>query len=307
MAQRLRDSVQNINWTPEPMRPELLHFFNLPSIGSLAQRYENFDFVPSNVHFEAISSLPERMLIRTHQPSLEMKNPSEMVLTYQRSRKASSCKHADPSTFSGACHWSSAMVSMEGNEKEEGLKGNDLKTPHGDLDPSGTEIGSPPPLFLSQKAAKRKRSATPLFPEKIPEFANRRRVNNARSKQIGWINTGDIMPSATVAHASLSKGLVLSHKISLNIESISDIPYKLHRRIHSNGEDAPMEVGGSSKSARLAQPGDGKKKISVSLLSDEIEDDFIKMRGEMPLRKPNKRPKNTQSQLDVSISTFLEN
>jgi hypothetical protein len=56
MAKKLRDRMQNINWTPEPIRPELLHFFDLPSFGSLAQRYKSFDFAPPSVHFEAISS-----------------------------------------------------------------------------------------------------------------------------------------------------------------------------------------------------------------------------------------------------------
>jgi Protein of unknown function (DUF1639) len=217
-----------------------------------------------------------------------MKNPSEIVLNYQRSN-ALAFNHADRSPLSGAFNSSLAMVFGKGNKKDVKWKGNDLNTPRVDLEPSDTKIGSPP-LSLSQKEAEKKRYITLLFPV-ILKFAKRRRITNARSKHIGWINTRSTIPWAMAAHTSLSKRSVLLQKISLNIERISDIPYNLSRRIRCNGEEASIAVGGSFQSAPLAQEGNGKRNLLVSLLSNKIEEDFIKMIGKIPLRKPNKQPK----------------
>ena len=45
----------------------------------------------------------------------------------------------------------------------------------------------------------------------------------------------------------------------------------------------------------------GRAKFSVALSKQEIEDDFVKMMGRRPPRKPKKRPRYVQRQLDVSF------
>lgn len=55
--------------------------------------------------------------------------------------------------------------------------------------------------------------------------------------------------------------------------------------------------------------GDGgggeRAKFSVPLSRNEIEDDFVEMTGRRPPRKPKKRPRYIQRQLDVSCRFFL--
>ena len=46
-------------------------------------------------------------------------------------------------------------------------------------------------------------------------------------------------------------------------------------------------------------------KFSLSLSKEEIEEDFMKMVGHLPPRKPNKRPKAVQKDLDVSLYIYI--
>ncbi|ONI22386.1 hypothetical protein PRUPE_2G125500 [Prunus persica] len=64
-------------------------------------------------------------------------------------------------------------------------------------------------------------------------------------------------------------------------------------------------AGGSSKAGgKGAQKKDNKLKISVSLTKEEIEEDIFIMTGARPSRRPKKRAKNVQKQLDVCIVEF---
>ncbi|RVW97299.1 hypothetical protein CK203_025897 [Vitis vinifera] len=47
-----------------------------------------------------------------------------------------------------------------------------------------------------------------------------------------------------------------------------------------------------------AKKNEKPKKFSITLSREEIEEDFLKMTGSKPPRKPNKRPKNVQKVLD---------
>ncbi|XP_034688888.1 uncharacterized protein LOC117916816 [Vitis riparia] len=64
-------------------------------------------------------------------------------------------------------------------------------------------------------------------------------------------------------------------------------------------------VGGRSGISNLksnipenAKKNEKPKKFSITLSREEIEEDFLKMTGSKPPRKPNKRPKNVQKVLD---------
>lgn len=61
----------------------------------------------------------------------------------------------------------------------------------------------------------------------------------------------------------------------------------------ANTKAPPPARGGSGA-------GDGEReKFSVALSKQEIEDDFVKMIGKRPPRKPKKRPRYVQRQLDT--------
>ncbi|XP_021819711.1 uncharacterized protein LOC110761533 [Prunus avium] len=57
-------------------------------------------------------------------------------------------------------------------------------------------------------------------------------------------------------------------------------------------------AGGSSKAGAKDAQKDNKLKISVSLTKEEIEEDIFIMTGARPSRRPKKRAKNVQKQLD---------
>ncbi|CAN6562501.1 unnamed protein product [Malus baccata var. baccata] len=57
----------------------------------------------------------------------------------------------------------------------------------------------------------------------------------------------------------------------------------------------PSKVGGKGKNA---QKKDNKPKISIELTREEIEEDLFIMTGQRPSRRPKKRNKNVQKQLD---------
>jgi Protein of unknown function (DUF1639) len=80
--------------------------------------------------------------------------------------------------------------------------------------------------------------------------------------------------------------------ISTETTENAELPWNLRRR-------RALSEGESSQSAGGA-PGKGKRKLSVSLSSKEIEADFLAMNGKKPHKRPKKRPKHTQKQLDVS-------
>lgn len=54
-----------------------------------------------------------------------------------------------------------------------------------------------------------------------------------------------------------------------------------------------------------AKKNEKPKKFSITLSREEIEEDFLKMTGSKPPRKPNKRPKNVQKVLDVRQSCYI--
>jgi len=55
---------------------------------------------------------------------------------------------------------------------------------------------------------------------------------------------------------------------------------------------SPLKGGGSTEKKAT--------KFSLSLTKKEIEEDFIKMTGQKPPRRPKRRPKNVQKQMNVS-------
>jgi len=55
---------------------------------------------------------------------------------------------------------------------------------------------------------------------------------------------------------------------------------------------SPLKGGGSTEKKAM--------KFSLSLTKKEIEEDFIKMTGQKPPRRPNRRPKNVQKKMNVS-------
>jgi Protein of unknown function (DUF1639) len=83
------------------------------------------------------------------------------------------------------------------------------------------------------------------------------------------------------------------------VESISpeaaenaELPWNLRRRrAFSKGESSKSIVG---------EWGKGKRKLSISLSFKEIEADFLLMNGKKPHKRPKKRPRHVQKQLNVS-------
>ena len=55
---------------------------------------------------------------------------------------------------------------------------------------------------------------------------------------------------------------------------------------------SPLKGGGSIEKKAM--------KFSLSLTKKEIEEDFIKMTGQNPPRRPRRRPKNVQKKINVS-------
>lgn len=70
-------------------------------------------------------------------------------------------------------------------------------------------------------------------------------------------------------------------------------------KIQENTTRVRADVIGSSG---VAEKKETKQKFSVSLSREEIEEDFLIMTGSKPPRKPKRRTKAVQKQLDVRIS-----
>ncbi|KAJ4755509.1 hypothetical protein LUZ62_089914 [Rhynchospora pubera] len=87
---------------------------------------------------------------------------------------------------------------------------------------------------------------------------------------------------------SISAERVASPEAAENVE----LPWNLRRR------RAAFYKGESSKSLPGAL-GKAKRKLSVSLSSKEVEEDFLLMNGKKPLKRPKKRPKHVQKQIDA--------
>ncbi|XP_078173520.1 uncharacterized protein LOC144567293 [Carex rostrata] len=81
---------------------------------------------------------------------------------------------------------------------------------------------------------------------------------------------------------------------------VSEIPWNLRKR----RADTSSPVGngsdvGSVASLVVTKEKEMKKtKLSVSLTSIEIRDDFLLMKGKKPASRPKKRPKHVQKQID---------
>jgi Protein of unknown function (DUF1639) len=77
----------------------------------------------------------------------------------------------------------------------------------------------------------------------------------------------------------------------------SELPWNLRRR-------RAFSKGESSKSI-FGESGKGKRKLSISLSFKEIEADFQLMNGKKPHKRPKKRPRHLQKQLNVSYLFHL--
>ncbi|XP_078156248.1 uncharacterized protein LOC144552009 [Carex rostrata] len=81
---------------------------------------------------------------------------------------------------------------------------------------------------------------------------------------------------------------------------VAEMPWNLRRR----RADASSPVGNGSAVVSVASVVVGKEKetrktkLSVSLTSMEIRDDFLLMKGKKPASRPKKRPKHVQKQID---------
>jgi Protein of unknown function (DUF1639) len=72
----------------------------------------------------------------------------------------------------------------------------------------------------------------------------------------------------------------------------AELPWNLRRRrAFSKGESSKAVVGASRKE---------KRKLVVPLSSNEIVADFLLMNGKKPFKRPKRRPKHVQKQVDVS-------
>lgn len=70
---------------------------------------------------------------------------------------------------------------------------------------------------------------------------------------------------------------------------------ELKTSLHGRTELAGSRAGTETRAAE-------KRKFSISLSKDEIEEDFLAMTGSKPSKKPRKRAKHVQKQLDVHFS-----
>lgn len=59
------------------------------------------------------------------------------------------------------------------------------------------------------------------------------------------------------------------------------------------------------KTEIMAPVKEKKRKFLIELSKEEIEEDVFIMTGSRPVRRPRKRPKNVQKQLDVSLAKHL--
>ncbi|KAM0983557.1 hypothetical protein ACFX2C_011090 [Malus domestica] len=66
----------------------------------------------------------------------------------------------------------------------------------------------------------------------------------------------------------------------------------------NNGVKSPRLVRGASVSGPEKNKEEERPKFSLTLTKKEIEEDFMKMLGHRPLRRPKRRPRNVQKQLD---------
>ncbi|XP_048429034.1 uncharacterized protein LOC103947114 [Pyrus x bretschneideri] len=66
----------------------------------------------------------------------------------------------------------------------------------------------------------------------------------------------------------------------------------------NNGVKSPRLVRGASVSGPEKNKEEEKPKFSLTLTKKEIEEDFMKMLGHRPPRRPKRRPRNAQKQLD---------
>lgn len=69
-------------------------------------------------------------------------------------------------------------------------------------------------------------------------------------------------------------------------------------------EIKPPEKKDTDKDKEIEKEKKEKMKFSISLKKEEIEDDFFAMTGAKPPRRPKKRAKNVQRQLDVRLSSL---
>ena len=82
---------------------------------------------------------------------------------------------------------------------------------------------------------------------------------------------------------------------------VAEMPWNLRKR----RADACSPVGNGSAVGSIASVVVGKEKetrktkLSISLTSMEIRDDFLLMKGKKPASRPKKRPKHVQKQIDV--------
>jgi hypothetical protein len=63
---------------------------------------------------------------------------------------------------------------------------------------------------------------------------------------------------------------------------------------------SPLRNGNGGGKLRGGGCPEKKVKFTLSLMKKEIEEDFITMTGQKPHRRPKKRPRNVQKQMDVS-------
>lgn len=69
--------------------------------------------------------------------------------------------------------------------------------------------------------------------------------------------------------------------------------------------DRGSSVASATADAAAAEKKRPRPKFSVSLSKKEIEEDFMVMAGHRPLRRPKKRPRYVQNQLDVSFMFLI--
>lgn len=69
----------------------------------------------------------------------------------------------------------------------------------------------------------------------------------------------------------------------------------------SRNNDSTANKSPSPEEKSEEEKGLGRAKFSVELTREEIEEDFLRMKGARPLRRPKKRARIVQRKLDVSI------
>ena len=90
---------------------------------------------------------------------------------------------------------------------------------------------------------------------------------------------------------------------SLRIEERNKANYSpLRSEGGNNGGKSPRLVRGAASGSGLEKKDRPKErpKFSLTLSKKEIDEDFIQMLGHRPPRRPKKRPRAVQKQLDVS-------